>query len=269
MSDTIGIMGCGWLGLPLAKSFVGQGFQVRGSTTSQEKCRALKKLGINGFVITLSQKGIEGPISTFLEGLDILVVNIPPRLKGKGAKNYERTMQLLFRSVRASTVEKIIFVSSTSVYGDAVGEVTETTPPRPATESGRQLCEAEAIFRNASQWQTTIVRFGGLLGPDRHPVNNLSGRKGLTNGNDFINLVHQEDCIRILEHIVNGGWWNEIFNGVYPFHPTKKEYYTSEALKRGVQPPEYKSNNHTESKKVRPFALVNVKNFRFKTSIVS
>ena len=37
--DKIGIIGCGWLGLPLAKLFLKNGFLVKGSTTSKEKIK--------------------------------------------------------------------------------------------------------------------------------------------------------------------------------------------------------------------------------------
>ncbi|MDO1499384.1 hypothetical protein Q2T40_03905 [Winogradskyella maritima] len=83
-------------------------------------------------------------------------------------------MQLVYRALLISSVEKIVFVSSTSVYGEIHGEVDEDTPPNPSTESGKQLTEAEKIFKDVKNFETTIIRFGGLIGPDRHPVTMLS-----------------------------------------------------------------------------------------------
>lgn len=49
----ISILGCGWLGFPLAKALLLKGFSVKGSTTSSEKLATLEKAGITPFLITL------------------------------------------------------------------------------------------------------------------------------------------------------------------------------------------------------------------------
>ena len=115
--------------------------------------------------------------------------------------------------------------------------------------------------------RTTVIRFGGLIGPNRHPVTMLSGRQELSNGNHPVNLIHLDDCIRIIIAVLQNSWWNETFNGVYPEHPTKQEYYTSEAHKRGLQIPDYKEDNSIGGKKILSKILVNVKKFEFTTSL--
>ena len=50
----ISILGCGWLGLPLAKSLLEKGFSINGSTTSFEKISILDKAGITPFIVSLS-----------------------------------------------------------------------------------------------------------------------------------------------------------------------------------------------------------------------
>ena len=92
---------------------------------------------------------------------------------------------------------------------------------------------------NAEKSENTIVRFGGLIGPKRHPVNMLSQKKGLKNGTAPVNLIHLKDCIAMLKTIISESYWGEVFNGVFPYHPTKQEYYQNEAKKRGIQAPEY------------------------------
>lgn len=269
MTNTIGIMGCGWLGLPLAVSFLQNGYTVHGSTTSEAKFIQLENMGIHPFLIALSEDGIEGDIHTFLSGISVLIVNVPPKLRGDRKENYEKKIRLLWKAVKKSGVIKVIFVSSTSVYSETDVIVTEATPTAPITESGKQLVEAENTFRNDPHLDTTIVRFGGLIGPDRHPVYHLAGRKALQNGNDPVNLIHLDDCIAILETIVEHGYWNELFNGVYPLHPSKKAYYTDEAAKRGLEPPEYLENQIPPGKTIHSALLTTVKKYRFKTSIKS
>ncbi|MGB5499393.1 MAG: SDR family oxidoreductase, partial [Maribacter sp.] len=226
MINTIAVMGCGWLGLPLAKSLLEDGCQVHGSTTTQDKRNDLTKLGIVPFLISLTEEKIIGDIAGFLADTELIVINVPPKLRGGNKENYVNKMQLLHTAIKASSVQKILFVSSTSVYGDIDGEVTEETIPCPSTESGKQLLASENLFRDDAKLQTTIIRFGGLIGPDRHPITILSGRKGLTNGNDVINLIHLEDCIGIIKATIQNDWWDELFNGVYPYHPSKQEYYS-------------------------------------------
>ncbi len=267
MTKTIAIMGCGWLGLPLAKALITDGRPINGSTTSKEKLGNLKEAGIHPFLISLSEDGIEGDIEGFLSNVDALVINVPPKLRGNNKENYVKKMQLLHEAILLFAVKKIIFVSSTSVYGDFDGEVTEKSTPEPVTESGRQLVVSEDIFRNDADFQATIVRFGGLIGPDRHPVRMLSGRKNISNGNAPINLIHLNDCIKIITEILEKNWWGETLNGVYPYHPTKQEYYTSKALGKGLQVPDFDCNASKSGKIVSSYTLTNVKDFTFTTTL--
>ena len=267
MNKVIGIIGCGWLGLPLAISFVEDGYAVHGSTTSKEKVAHLTKKGISPFMISLSEDGIKGDISGFLSHVDVLIINVPPKLRGKGTKeNYVKKMLLLHQEINKATIDNVIFISSTSVYGDIEGEVTEETTPQPSTESGKQLVASEDIFKNDPTLKCTIIRFGGLIGPKRHPVTMLSGRQGLSNGNAPINLIHLNECINIIQTTIYNSWWNEIFNGVYPYHPSKEKYYTQKAFEFGIQVPDYKIDSKI-GKIVRSQALLNVKKYHFTTKV--
>ncbi|OQD43999.1 NAD(P)-dependent oxidoreductase [Croceivirga radicis] len=242
MSKTIGILGCGWLGTPLAENLLERKFQVLGTTTQSNKLPLLTAKGIKAFELYVAEDKISGDLNTFLTNLTVLIVNIPPKLRGPNPQNFTAKMQLLLKAIGTLKL-KVIFVSSTSVYGNVDGEVTEDTPPNPVTESGKQLLKAENLFRNTPNLETTVVRFGGLIGPDRHPINHLSGKRDLTNGDEIINLIHIKDCIRMITLILENNWWNITINGACPYHPTKKEYYTQEALKRGLQIPVYSQNS--------------------------
>jgi len=227
----ISILGCGWLGLPLAKSLLKKGFSVQGSTTSVEKISVLKKVGIVPYIVTLSAVEVSeeaaNSIEKFLKNSEILIIDIPPKLRGNSSENFVGKIQNLIPFIENSSVKKVLFVSSTSVYSDDNPIITEESVPNPDSESGRQLLEAESILLNNKNFQTTIVRFGGLIGEDRHPIHFLAGRKNLENPYAPINLIHQEDCIGIIETILRQAQndsleSNEIFNAVAPFHPTRK-----------------------------------------------
>ena len=267
MTNKIGVIGCGWLGFPLAKALIDEGLYIKGSTTREEKLTALENAAIEPFLITLTEDAIHGNLVNFLKDVKSLIVNVPPKLRGSNTENYVAKMQLLHSAIKNSNVKNIVFVSSTAVYGDIDGAVNEKSLPEPTTESGKQLLVSETIFKNDADLQTTIIRFGGLISEDRHPVKMLSNRANLPNGNMPINLIHRKDCIRIIELVLKDELWNVIINGVYPKHPTKKEYYTQQALKRDLKPPVYTIDSPRNGKTIHADYLLNVKKFRFLTSI--
>lgn len=268
MIKNIGILGCGWLGFPLAKKLIEDGYTVSGTTTSSDKLEVLENEGITAFQVNLSEKGIQGNIKGFLSHIDTLIIDVPPKLRGKHTESFVEKMKFLIAEIKKSHVSYVIFVSSTAVYGNAEGEVSEESPTRPTTESGKQLVECEAMFQNEANFKTTIIRFGGLIGPDRHPVTTLSGREHLTGGNNPINLIHLHDCIHLIQTILKHGYWGEIFNGVYPHHPKKQVYYFEEAQKRGLPAPSYQTELSDKKGKIVVSHNFTSKGHSFKTPVI-
>jgi len=260
----ISILGCGWLGFPLAKSLLEKGFSINGSTTSLEKIDVLEKAGISAFQISLFEDKIEGNLDLFLSNSNVLIMDIPPKLRGSYPENFVTKIQNIIPFIEKSSVEKLIFVSSTSVYSDDNSIITEETKPNPDTESGRQLLKAEQLLQSNSNFQTTIVRFGGLIGEDRHPIKFLAGRKNIENPEGPINLIHQVDCIGIIEAIVCNTELVEVFNAVAPFHPTRKEYYTQKAIELNLPLPEFDESKTSIGKMVLSDKVVSVLNYEFK-----
>lgn len=246
----ISILGCGWLGFPLAKSLLEKGFLVNGSTTSIEKISVLKAAGISPFLISLGGNEIGNNIDLFLQNSEILIIAIPPKLRGDTSENFVAKIQSLLPFIEKSSVKKILFVSSTSVYADDNSTITEATKPNPNTENGNQLVTSELLLQNNNNFQTTIVRFGGLIGNDRHPIRFLSGRKNIENPNAPINLIHQEDCIGVIESIIEKESWNEVFNAVAPFHPTRKSYYIQKAIEYNLPLPEFDESKPSVGKTI-------------------
>ena len=239
----ISILGCGWLGFPLAKALVQNGFLVKGSTTSTEKVSTLQSAGIDPFVVQLEEEKISESVADFLANSQILIVNIPPKLRGNSTENFVSKIENLLPFIEKSRIEKVLFVSSTSVYGEDNDLVTEDTPLNPDTEGGRQLVIVESLLQKNTHFETTILRFGGLIGEDRNPVRFLSGRENIENPDAPINLIHQDDCIAIIEKIIALNSWNEIFNAVAPFHPSRKEYYTQKAADLNLALPKFAASN--------------------------
>lgn len=235
----ISILGCGWLGLPLAKSLLKNGFSLKGSTTAAEKISALKNNGIQPFQIELSETEIKGEINSFLKNSEILIIDIPPKLRGVSSESFVKKIQNLIPFIEKSTVKKVVFISSTSVYADDNSIITEATKPNPDNESGKQLLEAETLLLSNTNFKTTVIRFGGLIGKNRHPIHFLAGSQNLENPEAPINLIHQTDCIGIIEAVIKQDFWNETFNAVAPFHPTRSTYYTQKAVEFNLPLPEF------------------------------
>lgn len=246
----ISILGCGWLGLPLAKALLENGFSVKGSTTSNEKISILKNSGIQPHLITLSENETIGKLNHFLENSKILIIDVPPKLRGSEKENFVSKIKNLIPFIEKSSVENVLFISSTSVYGEDNLVVTEETVLNPDTESGKQLVQVEQLLQSNSNFKTTILRFGGLIGEDRHPIKFLAGKTNLDNPNAPINLIHQDDCIGIIQKIIELNSWNETFNAVTPFHPSRKEYYTQKANDLNLELPEFNVGNSSFGKTI-------------------
>ena len=259
----ISILGCGWLGLPLAKALLKKGFLVKGSTTSMEKIPLIKTAGIEPFIIQLEEKKISDSITDFLADSQILIVDIPPKLRGNSNENFVAKIATLIPFIENSTIEKVLFVSSTSVYGEDNELVTEATPLNPDSEGGRQLAIVESLLQKNSRFETTILRFGGLIGEDRNPVRFLSGRENIENPNAPINLIHQDDCIGIIEKIIELDSWNKTYNAVAPFHPTRKEYYTQKAADLNLALPKFVPSNTMAGKTILSDTLKNSLQYSF------
>ncbi|WP_276389276.1 SDR family oxidoreductase [Eudoraea chungangensis] len=267
MSKTIGIIGCGWLGLPLAKVLIKEGYNVHGSTTSKYKLNELSKEGIKPYLLVLQTESIIGAMDEFIATIDILILNVPPKMRAENAPSFYKRMQLLQEKIPQKKQLQILFVSSISVYGNVQGIITEDTVPQPISSSGIELLASEKLFQNRFGDKISIVRFGGLIGDKRHPVKQLSGRTGLKNGNDPVNLIHLDDCIRVIQYLLQNNIWGHIINAVYPIHPPKNEYYDTQAKKRGLSPPIYDENQGDINGKIVISKYFPINNVVFKTDI--
>ncbi len=269
MNKKITIAGLGWLGSPFASQLKFLGYTVKGSVTDAEKAKQLTKGGTTTYPILIAESGTSGMVDTFLADTDVLVIMIPPGLRKNTGANYALKMAHFLHTIERSGVEKVILVSSTSVYADAQGKVTEKDSPQPETNAGKQLYDVEQIFFNSVAFKTTIVRFGGLFGGSRNPVKFLAGRKDLNNGDAPVNMIHRDDCIGILIRIIKRDAFEYIFNAVAPQHPSKKEYYTEQARLLSLDPPVYSEEEQATFKQVDSLNVKAVLNYDFTVRLES
>lgn len=267
-SKEIAILGCGWLGLPLAEILVKKGRRVKGSTTTPSKLNDLKAVGIDPYLLKVQPTGVLGDITTFLSTAEVLIIDFPPGIRKQKASEFIGSIQHLTQAIKASSLRKVLFISSISVYEDteAFPEYTEQNSPNATSERGRGLIAAEEMLAAIGGVQCSILRLAGLVGGMRHPVVQLSGREGIANPEAPINLIHRNDCIGIIESILEKEGFGEIFNAAYPEHPKKEEYYRLKAEENSLALPNF-SSLPSKGKIIDSSKLRRVLEYNFTTGI--
>jgi nucleoside-diphosphate-sugar epimerase len=234
---TISILGCGWLGLPLAAFLLKKGFAVKGSVSRLERIELLEQKGIIPWQIQISDTEITGENLPGFLASEILIINFPPARREDIIAYHTGQMKQLIEAINKSSVRYVLFISSTSVYPELNKVITEQDSFEPTKGSGKALIAVEQLLSSQTGFKTTILRFAGLIGYDRKPGRFLSGKKNIENGP--VNVIHQDDCILIINEIIEQDVWGEVFNACSDIHPTRKEFYTLAASKIGLTLPEF------------------------------
>jgi|TARA_A100001015_G_scaffold313481_1_gene420796 nucleoside-diphosphate-sugar epimerase len=245
----IAIMGCGWFGKALAQSLITQGYHVRGSVTNKNGLEDLGNLNIEPFLIKVNKEAIVGNLNSFLEEVDILLIAFPPGLRRNLDSNYTNQIKILITALTRHTSCKLVLLSSIGVFGASQGVVNEKSTPVPDSLSGQQLLEAEKSIQNAAN-HATIVRLGGLVGNDRHPVKQLAGKTNIPAPQAPTNLVHREDAISFLVAIIKEGHWGKILHCVSPTHHKRDDFYTLAAKRLNLTPPSFETTRSKRNKLV-------------------
>ncbi|MGF7081602.1 SDR family oxidoreductase [Mucilaginibacter sp. UYCu711] len=234
---TVSILGCGWYGLELAKGLVNKWVKVKGSTTTADKLPMLAESGIEPYLIDLSPDS-EVTDPDFFE-CDVLWISIPPKARTGNGAEYLHKIERLLTLIKTYQIKQVLLISSTGVYGDSNTEVTELDAPNPDSESGKVLLAAEDLLKQQTDFTTTIIRFGGLIGPGRDPGRFFAGKTDVPNGEAPVNLIHLTDCIGISNAILDKQAFGNTYNAVSPSHPTRANFYTQAAVASGLQPPHF------------------------------
>lgn len=259
MIDTdVSILGCGWMGRPLAQRLADQDVHVRGSTTTPEKIDALRQDGIEPYPLVLDPDLSGEDLSSFFRS-PILVLNVPPPRGVDDVRSYHRHQIDALRAAAADgDVEWILFASSTGVYPNVERTVTEADQPpgRPDAlpgsrrRSGEALLDVEGRLMDDDRFATTVVRFGGLYGDDRHPGRFLAGRTNVSRPEAPVNLIHQDDCVALLLTLLEQDVRDDVFNACADAHPTRRVIYTRAAEVLGLDPPTFDESDNTTGKVV-------------------
>lgn len=258
---SLSILGCGWLGLPLAKLLITEGYQIKGSTSSAEKLEVLRESGILPFTIFLNPEINEDFDPHFFDS-EVMVINFPPKRREDIEEFHPQQFKSLLKQMKNSSLKKVVFISSTSVYGNSNGIVDEEDFESPEKSSGKALRKVEKLLLKQKNFQTCILRFGGLIGYDRKPGRFLSRMQKEVDGSTPVNLIHQDDCISSILHVINNNLWGKVYNACSPEHPNRKSFYLAAAKIGGFDAPKFIANS--SSYKIVSSAKLEKTNFKFK-----
>ncbi len=198
---------------------------VKASTTSENRLLELASINVEPFIVNI--ENLPSNIQTFFQA-NVLIINIP-------SKNIDGFSSLI-REIEESEIDKVLFVSSTSVYENSNQTVSESDGEESMLSP---LLIVENLFRGSDKFKTTIVRFGGLIGYSRNPGMFFSNGRKVQNPDSNVNLIHRDDCVEIIKKIVEQDVWGEVFNCCADTHPTKREFYAQVAKSVGVASPEF------------------------------
>ena len=136
-------------------------------------------------------------------------------------------------------VARVLFTSSTAVYGQAGGEwVDETSPAEPPGFAGRLLLQAERLLQDGP-FPAVAVRLGGIYGPGRTRLLRqlLAGEVRLPAAPLYTNRIHRDDCAGLLAHLLALDAPEPLYLGVDHDPADLREVYRWLARKLGVPAP--------------------------------
>ena len=241
---TVAILGCGWLGLALANVLLAEGCRVLGTTTSPDQLPLLAAAGVEPHLLQLGpdfQAPHEQHLTQLLRQADVLVLNVPPRAAVAGG--YPTLLRPVHRAVSAAQLRAVLFVSTSGVYPDEPRAMHEADAISTRDVASDVLRTEGHFVSRYGQWQSTVVRLGGLIGPGRPPGRFLAGRRDLPQGAAPVNLLHQTDAVGILCAIISQGIWGHTLNVCALDHPARREFYPAAATYLGLEPPTFRAGS--------------------------
>ena len=192
---TLLIVGCGDVGLRVARLLKGR-WRLLALTSSPLRAPALREAGVLPLIGNL-----DDPVTLArLGGLADAVLHLAPP-PGQG-KTDARTQHLLQALARKGRVQRIVYASTSGVYGDAQGQrFDETRAVNPATDRALRRVDAEARVRwygRAMGVHVSVLRIPGIYAGDRpggHPRERLArGTPVLAPADDvYTNHIHADD----------------------------------------------------------------------------
>lgn len=192
------IVGCGYLGEVVGLEATAAGHTVTAVTRSAERAARWRERGWQAVVGDVAQADHWADLPDcdsvlYAVGFD--------RAAGRSRSEVSVAGLAQVLGRLPATVQRLVFISSTSVYGQDAGEwVDECSATMPAAENGQICVAAEQVVRNwatSRQVASTILRLSGIYGPARILTRIAGLRTGepLTGSPDsWLNLIYRDDA---------------------------------------------------------------------------
>lgn len=190
------IVGAGDVGGRLAVLLVDAGYEVHALRRQPQVLP-----GVHGLVGDVTR-----PETLMLPAdVEVLVIALAPGESGEAAyrRTYLAGTQAVLAALHGRAPRQLLWVSSTSVYGEQGGEwIDADTPARPVTATAKVLLDSERLAA-ASGIPCTCVRFSGLYGPGRHRLLRWveSGKPVQAQPPSWSNRLHVADAAGLLAHL--------------------------------------------------------------------
>ena len=231
------IIGCGDIGLRVAKQ-LSRTHRIFALTSQQNRFQELREAGAIPILGNLDQ-----PESLWrLSGLSQTVIHLaPPQNQGNRDCRTRNLIRILAQGSNA--VRRLIYISTTGVYGDhRGGKVGETTPVSPQSERAQRRVDAERELRlwaPAHGVTLTILRVPGIYAADRLPIDRLQAKTPalLPEEDAYSNHIHSEDLARLVCAAVYHGKPQRVINACDGGETKMGDYFDEVADAFGLEKP--------------------------------
>jgi nucleoside-diphosphate-sugar epimerase len=231
------VIGCGYLGCEVISSLTKNGNFITAATKSIKKLKSLNK-NVQKSVI-FNPKDDVGLLQLVKDN-DVIIIT----LMIENPDDYENDYITIVRNLKKiassiSSLKTIIFTSNTTTYGDHKGKwVDEFSDLKPMTDEAHSLVDAEKILLSLKgiNWNIVILRLAEIYGNKLEiskKIKNLSENTYPGSGQNYTNMVHVNDVIAAIKHILFHKLCG-IYNLADDDHLTRKELYSMVCEKMGL-----------------------------------
>jgi len=230
------IIGCGYIGMRVGRAYLDRGAAVRGVVRTPESARNVAGAGIPAIALDLAQDDL----SPLAPGAERVFHFAPPPPRGRDDWWTRRLVEAFGHQGHPA---KLVYISTTGVYGDCGGAwVDESRPPNPVADRAWRRLDAERIL---TEWSRTtgadlvILRVAGIYGPGRLPLDRIRHGLPLVREEEapYSNRIHADDLIEVCVAAMDRGPNGAVYNVCDGCPTTMTDYFFRVADAAGLPRP--------------------------------
>ena len=232
MMQTILMMGLGKIGLPVAKQLAAQGHCVIGVSRSKPTdlafCDAITaKLPPDNdnlyqenlhFVASDARALIIAQLSQWLSQISQICIIVSPdtlSLQDYRDSYYAIAEHVVRLGDHLPNLKRVVFISSTGVYGQNAGEVIDINTPvfAPASATSQVILQTEQLLQQHFEDKSVIIRPSGIYGQSRLRLLTMATQLAAQSpntasdypSNTWTNRIMDIDLVSIIVKVTNTG----------------------------------------------------------------